>query len=90
MTDLTLRQQNDILVITVPDGVGDLAGWTPGIQLNVNVESETVALTRASRLPRGRKKLAHLLSGIDQSETRYLNEESHDGLNNAPQGKESI
>ena len=90
MTDLTLRQQNDILVITVTDDVADLAGWTLGTQLNVTVESETVALTPASRLPRGRKKLAHLLSGIDQDETRYLNEERHDGLNDAPQGKESI
>ncbi|QZY97572.1 AbrB/MazE/SpoVT family DNA-binding domain-containing protein [Pantoea dispersa] len=90
MTDLTLRQQNDILVITVPDDVVDLAGWTPGIQLNVTVEGETVTLTPASHLPLGRKKLAHLLSGIDQSETHYLNEESHDGLNDAPQGKESI
>ncbi|NIG16147.1 antitoxin [Pantoea sp. Cy-640] len=90
MTDLTLRQQNDILVITVPDDVADRAGWTPGIRLNVTVEGETVSLTPASRLPRGRKTLAHLLSGIDQREIRYLNEESHDGLSNAPQGKESI
>ncbi|MCT6592545.1 antitoxin [Pantoea dispersa] len=90
MTDLSLRQQNGILVINVPDDVADRAGWTLGIRLNVTVEGETVTLTPASRLPRGRKKLVHLLSGIDQSETRYLNEESHDGLNDAPQGKESI
>ena len=90
MTDLSLRQQNGILVINVPDDVADRAGWTLGIRLNVTVEGETVTLTPASRLPRGRKKLVHLLSGIDQSETRYLNEKSHDGLNDAPQGKESI
>jgi antitoxin ChpS len=68
--------------------VADRTDWTPGIQLNVTVEGWS--LTPASRLPRGLKKLAHLLSGIDQSETRCLNEESHDGLNDAPQGKESI
>lgn len=90
MADLTLRQQYGILVITVPDDVADRAGWTPGIRLIVTVEGETVSLTPVSRLPRGCKTLAHLLSGIDQSELSYLNEESHDGLNDAPQGKESI
>lgn len=90
MTDLTLLQQNGILIITVSDDVADRAGWTPGIRLNVTVDGETVSLTPASRVPRGRKTLAHLLSGIDQSELSYLNEESHDGLNDAPQGKESI
>lgn len=90
MADLILHQQNGILVITVPDDVAVRAGWMPGIRLNVTVEGETVSLTPASRLPRGRKTLAHLLSGIDQSEINYLNEESHDGLNDSPQGKESI
>lgn len=90
MTDLTLHQQNGILIITVPDDVAVRSGWTPGIRLNVTVEGETVSLTPASCLPRGRKTLAHLLSGIDQSEISYLNEESRDGLNDAPQGKESI
>lgn len=90
MTDLTLHQQNGILIIAVPDDVAVRAGWTPGIRLNVIVEGETVSLIPASRLPSGRKTLAHLLSGIDQSEISYLNEESRDGINDAPQGKESI
>lgn len=90
MTDLTLHQQNGILIIMVPDDVAVRARWTPGIRLNVTVEGETVSLTPASHQPRSRKTLAHLLSGIDQSEISYLNEESHDGLNDAPQGKESI
>lgn len=87
MADLTLRQQYGILVITVPDDVADRAGWTPGIRLIVTVEGETVSLTPVSRLPRGCKTLAHLLSGIDQSELSYLNEESHDGLNDARRAK---
>ncbi|WP_260467699.1 AbrB/MazE/SpoVT family DNA-binding domain-containing protein [Pantoea dispersa] len=73
MSDLTLRQQNGILFIMVPNDVADRAGWTPGIRFNVTVEGEIVSLTPASRLPRGRKTLAHLLSGIDQSEFSYLN-----------------
>jgi len=90
MADLTLLQQNGILVITVPDDVAVRAGWMPGIRLNVTVEGETVSLTPALRLPHGRKTQAHLLSVIDLNEISYLNEESHDGLNDAPQGKELI
>lgn len=85
-----LRQQGGAVVLTIPSDIAAKAGWSVGIELDVTATGEGVNITPVGRVPRGRKTLTQLLAGIDQEEIRGYNEETGDGLNDAPQGRESV
>lgn len=90
MASTRLRQQGGAVVLTIPSDIAARAGWTVGIELDVTADGETVNIVPVGRVPRGRQTVAQLLAGIDQEEIQGYNEESADGLNDAPQGRELI
>lgn len=90
MASTRLRQQGGAVVLTIPSEIAARAGWTVGIELDVTAEGESVNIVPVTRVSRGRRTVAQLLAGIDQQEIQNYNDEAVDGLNDAPQGKESI
>ncbi|KAA5971669.1 MULTISPECIES: antitoxin [Pantoea] len=90
MASTRLRQQGGAVVLTIPGDIAARAGWTVGIELDVTAEGESVHIVPVARVPRGRRTVAQLLAGIDQQEIQGYNEETADGLNDVPQGRELI
>lgn len=90
MASTRLRQQGGAVVLTIPSDIAARAGWTVGIELSVTTEGESVNIAPMARIPRGRRTLAQLLACIDQQEIQGYNEETADGLDDAPQGRELI
>ena len=90
MASTRLRQQGGAVVLTIPSDIAARAGWTVGIELDVTVEGESVNIVPVARVPRGRRSVAQLLASIDQQEIQRYNEETADGLSDAPQGRELI
>ncbi|WP_067704427.1 antitoxin [Erwinia sp. ErVv1] len=85
-----LRQQGGAVVLTIPSDIAARAGWSVGTVLDVTAEGEAVSIRPTGRIARGRKTVAQLLAGIDESEIRDFNEAVSDGLNDNPQGRETI
>ena len=85
-----LRQQGGAVVLTIPSDIAARAGWTVGIELDVTAEGESVNIAPVARVPRGRRTVAQLLSGINQQEIQGYNELYADELSDAPQGREQI
>ncbi|WP_448310799.1 antitoxin [Pantoea sp. PGP6] len=90
MASTRLRQQGGAVVLTIPSEIAVRAGWTVGIELDVTAEGETVNIAPVARVPRGRRTVSQLLAGIVQEEIQSYNEETADGLRDAPQGRELI
>ena len=90
MASTRLRQQGGAVVLTIPSDIAAKAGWTVGIELDVTAEGESVNIVPVARVPRGRRTVAQLLAGIDPQEIQGYNEETADGLNDVPQGRELI
>lgn len=85
-----LRQQGGAVVITIPNDIASLMGWSVGSQLDVEASGNAISIKPAQRVARGRKTLAELLEGIDPHEMAELNEMMSDDLAAAPKGKEVI
>lgn len=90
MASTRLRQQGGAVILTIPSEIAAKAGWAVGIELDVTAEGEAVSIRPSGRVARGRKTLAQLLAGIDETEVRALNAATSDGLSDAPQGRELI
>lgn len=90
MASTRLRQLGGAVVLTIPSDIAARAGWTFGIELDVTAKGESVSIVPVGRVPRGRRTVAQLLASIDQQEIQGYNEETADGLGNAPQGRELI
>lgn len=85
-----LRRQGGAVIVTIPADVAEKMGWNIGIELAITPMGDGLQMLPASRIPRGRKTLAELLSSIDQDEVRELNDQYVGGLNDAPQGRELL
>jgi antitoxin ChpS len=85
-----LRQQGGAVVLTIPVDIAAQAGWSVGIELDVTASGNNINIAPISRVPRGRRTLEQILSGIDREEIQALNEASGDGLNDVPRGRELI
>ncbi|WP_370452853.1 antitoxin [Pantoea sp. Bo_2] len=57
-----LCQQGGAVVLTIPSEIAARAGWTVGIELDVTAEGESVNIVPVTRVPRGRRTVAQLLS----------------------------
>ncbi|EOC0011687.1 antitoxin [Cronobacter turicensis] len=85
-----LRQQGGAVVLTIPVDIAAQAGWNVGMELDVTASGNNINIAPISRIPRGRRTIDQILSGIDSDEIRAMNEASEDGLNDAPRGRELI
>ncbi|HHA3474792.1 TPA: antitoxin [Salmonella enterica subsp. enterica serovar Infantis] len=85
-----LRQQGDEVVVTIPNDIAALMGWSVGSQLDVEASGDSINFRPAKRIARGKKTLAELLESIDPQEMAELNEMMSDDLAAVPKGKEVI
>jgi len=65
-------------------------GWTAGTTLIVSTNGNSVSMTPAKRVARGRRSVTEILQGIDSQEIASFNTDLADELADKPQGKEEI
>lgn len=85
-----LRQQGGAVVVTIPGEIASVMGWTAGTTLIVSANGNTVSMTPAKRVARGRRSVTEILDGIDENEIANFNAGMVDDLAGKPQGKEKI
>lgn len=85
-----LRQQGGAVVVTIPGEIATAMGWTAGTTLIVSTNGNTVSMTPAKRVARGRRSVTEILEGIDSQEIASFNTDLADELADKPQGKEEI
>ncbi|CBG89824.1 AbrB/MazE/SpoVT family DNA-binding domain-containing protein [Citrobacter rodentium] len=85
-----LRQQGGAVVVTIPGEIASAMGWSAGTTLIVTADGNTVSMTPAKRVARGRRSVTEILDGIDEQEISRFNDDMRDDLSDAPQGKEKI
>ena len=85
-----LRQQGGAVVVTIPGEIATAMGWTAGTTLIVSTIGNSVSMTPAKRVARGRRSVTEILQGIDSQEIASFNTDLADELADKPQGKEEI
>ncbi|WP_313124896.1 antitoxin [Pseudescherichia sp.] len=85
-----LRQQGGAVVVTIPGEIATAMGWTAGTTLIVSTNGNSVSMTPAKRVARGRRSVTEILQGIDSQEIASFNTDLADELADKPQGKEEI
>lgn len=85
-----LRQQGGAVVVTIPGEIATAMGWTAGTTLIVSTNGNSVSMTPAKRVARGRRSVTEILQGIDSQEIASFNTDLADELPDKPQGKEEI
>lgn len=85
-----LRQQGGAVVVTIPGEIATAMGWTAGTTLIVSTNGNSVSMTPAKRVARGRRSVTQILQGIDSQEIASFNTDLADELADKPQGKEEI
>ncbi|WP_312227720.1 antitoxin [Pseudescherichia sp.] len=85
-----LRQQGGAVVVTIPGEIATAMGWTAGTTLVVSTNGNSVSMTPAKRVARGRRSVTEILQGIDSQEIASFNTDLADELADKPQGKEEI
>lgn len=85
-----LRQQGGAVVVTIPGEIATAMGWTAGTTLIVSTNGNTVSMTPAKRVARGRRSVTEILEGIDSQEIASFNTDLADELADKPQGNEEI
>lgn len=85
-----LRQQGGAVVVTIPGEIATAMGWTAGTTLIVSTNGNSVSMTPAKRVARGRRSVTEILQGIDSQEIAIFNTDLADELADKPQGKEEI
>lgn len=85
-----LRQQGGAVVVTIPGEIATAMGWTAGTTLIVSTNGNSISMTPAKRVARGRRSVTQILQGIDSQEIASFNTDLADELADKPQGKEEI